>query len=145
MTDQKHATPTKLLWLDMEMTGLNPVTDRIIEVAAIVTDWDFKELGSIERGVQQDQPLLKDLFEANPWAMGRPNETNELLEISKSGIPEAEAEAEVLKLVDAHFCPTSPCFWPATPSTKTANLFALGGLTSKNVCITACSMSAPGR
>ena len=31
--DQNH-----LVWLDMEMTGLNPETDRIIEVAMIVTD-----------------------------------------------------------------------------------------------------------
>jgi oligoribonuclease len=27
-----------LIWIDMEMTGLNPVTDKIIEVAVIVTD-----------------------------------------------------------------------------------------------------------
>ncbi|MDP2057152.1 MAG: exonuclease domain-containing protein, partial [Thiobacillus sp.] len=29
--------PTHLLWLDMEMTGLSPDTDRIIELAIVVT------------------------------------------------------------------------------------------------------------
>ena len=36
----KHA---KLLWVDLEMTGLEPAKDRILEVAAIATDWNFKE------------------------------------------------------------------------------------------------------
>ncbi len=31
-----------LIWIDLEMTGLNPVSDRIIEVATIVTDADLK-------------------------------------------------------------------------------------------------------
>ena len=33
-----------MLWVDLEMTGLDPIEDRILEVAAIVTDWDFNEI-----------------------------------------------------------------------------------------------------
>ncbi|PKO68933.1 MAG: oligoribonuclease, partial [Betaproteobacteria bacterium HGW-Betaproteobacteria-17] len=33
--------PTHLLWLDMEMTGLSPETDCIIELAIVVTDADL--------------------------------------------------------------------------------------------------------
>lgn len=33
--------PTHLLWLDMEMTGLVPESDRIIELAIVVTDADL--------------------------------------------------------------------------------------------------------
>lgn len=34
----KHAVSTKLLWVDLEMTGLDPLEDVILEVAAEVTD-----------------------------------------------------------------------------------------------------------
>ena len=30
--------PNALIWIDMEMSGLNPETDRVIEVAIVVTD-----------------------------------------------------------------------------------------------------------
>ncbi len=33
------STESKLLWLDLEMTGLNPDTDLILEVALILTDF----------------------------------------------------------------------------------------------------------
>ena len=41
----------KILWVDLEMTGLDPVRDEILEVAAIATDWDFKEIATYE-GIQ---------------------------------------------------------------------------------------------
>ena len=37
-----------VLWIDLEMTGLDPVEDRILEVAAIATDWDFNEIATYE-------------------------------------------------------------------------------------------------
>ncbi len=36
----------KILWIDLEMTGLDPQKDRILEVAAIATDWDFNEIAT---------------------------------------------------------------------------------------------------
>ena len=39
----KTSERATLLWVDLEMTGLSPEEDRILEVAAIATDWDFKE------------------------------------------------------------------------------------------------------
>ncbi|MBR9830036.1 MAG: oligoribonuclease, partial [Oceanospirillales bacterium] len=35
------ARKDNLIWIDLEMTGLNPDTDRIIEMAAIITDADL--------------------------------------------------------------------------------------------------------
>ena len=35
---------THLIWLDLEMTGLNPATDRIIEIATLVTDTELAPL-----------------------------------------------------------------------------------------------------
>ena len=42
-----------LLWIDMEMTGLKPETDRVLEVAAIVTDLQFQVLERWESVVFQ--------------------------------------------------------------------------------------------
>jgi oligoribonuclease len=42
----KNEVPTKLLWVDLEMTGLDPEKDVILEVAAEITDFDFKNLSA---------------------------------------------------------------------------------------------------
>ena len=38
----------KLLWIDLEMTGLDPEKDRILEVAAIATDMKLNEIARFE-------------------------------------------------------------------------------------------------
>lgn len=97
-----------MLWIDLEMTGLDPQKDCIVEVAAIVTDWDFAELGSLDYGVKQDEDKLRDLFAANPWTAARPSESAILIEHSQQGIPETQAEADIIKLIDKHFAPDEP-------------------------------------
>lgn len=92
MAEQKNTTPAHLLWVDLEMTGLDPVKDRIVEVAAIMTDWDFNELGRYESGVAQDEQELRALFAANAWASARPESTKELIDLSLSSPSEAEVQ-----------------------------------------------------
>lgn len=103
----KHAQSTKLLWIDLEMTGLEPTKDRIVEVAAIVTDWDFKELALFESGVRQDEKEMRKLFADNPWTAAR-SETKGEIERSLASPPEKEVEKEILALIDAHFAPREP-------------------------------------
>lgn len=43
----------KLLWVDLEMTGLDDLKDSILEVAAIVTDIELKPLEELHRVVFQ--------------------------------------------------------------------------------------------
>jgi len=46
---QLNMRPTRVLWIDLEMTGIfSPADDLILEVAAIVTDWDFKEIATYQ-------------------------------------------------------------------------------------------------
>jgi len=40
----EHVTDNRLVWLDLEMTGLDPDTDTILEIATIVTDSELVEL-----------------------------------------------------------------------------------------------------
>lgn len=100
MTDLKRLTPKFLLWLDMEMTGLKPATDRIVEVGVILTDWNFAELGQFESGVGQAEAELREKFAANPWATARPAETEELITLSLAAPAEAEVEQQVINLID---------------------------------------------
>jgi oligoribonuclease len=55
----------KYLWIDMEMTGLNVSQERIIEVAAIITDADLKPLDQYESVVFQDQSFIDNMDEWN--------------------------------------------------------------------------------
>ncbi len=102
MNDLKKVTPKKLLWVDLEMTGLDHQTDLIVEVAAILTDWNFNELESYVTAVKQDEAALKKLFGANKWAMQRPENTNELINLSLSGESESATEDKLVALVQKH-------------------------------------------
>jgi oligoribonuclease len=102
VTELKNITPSKLLWIDLEMTGLNPQKDRIVEVAAIVTDWNFTELARLETGVGQDVPEITALFAANPWASARPENTKELIDLSAKSLSESEVEQQLVALAEKH-------------------------------------------
>lgn len=56
-----------LLWIDLEMTGLDPEKDRILEVAAIVTDWDFNELAVYESVKKVGPALMKERMVGDFW------------------------------------------------------------------------------
>jgi oligoribonuclease len=96
---------TKILWVDLEMTGLDPIEDRILEVAAIVTDWKFKELATYEGVVKVGPRLLerrmevgKAFWDANPEA--RDGLIRQNLEVGRSG---RTIENELLAFIDEHF------------------------------------------
>jgi oligoribonuclease len=101
---------TKILWVDLEMTGLDPVEDRILEVAAIVTDWKFKELATYEGVVKVGPRLLerrmevgKAFWDANPEA--RDGLIRQNLEVGRSG---RTIENELLAFIDEHFAAGIP-------------------------------------
>lgn len=108
MADHKKVAPDKILWVDLEMTGLNSQKDRIVEMAAIVTDWNFNELDALETGVRQNEEEIRALFAANPWASARLQETAELIQTSLGGLNELEVEAQLLHMINRHFTPGEP-------------------------------------
>lgn len=55
----------KIFWIDLEMTGLNPEKEVVIEVAAIITDLNFTELDQYHVVVQQPQSFLDQMDEWN--------------------------------------------------------------------------------
>ncbi len=90
----------KLIWMDLEMTGLDPETDRILEIATVVTNSNLEvvaELPSIV--VHQDDALLDGMDEWNTTHHGK---TGLIDAVRRVGIPEADAEAQTLAFVKQH-------------------------------------------
>lgn len=59
--------PKRILWIDLEMTGLDPIEDRILEVGAIVTDWDMKEVATYGAVKKVGLALMKKRMVGEFW------------------------------------------------------------------------------
>ncbi len=103
MNDLKRITPDKLVWLDLEMTGLIPTRDKIIEVAIIITDWDFKELATFDSGVGNDPDAIRDMLDADPWFTQYPDNKRKFIELAASSPQREQVEDRLLELLDEHF------------------------------------------
>ena len=106
---KKTFKPKQILWVDLEMTGLNPQSDVILEVAAIATDWDFHEIATYEGIVQQDIVLLDEKLAANAtfWD-ANPEARDGLLEQNTRGKDLRAIEDELLAFLDEHFDEGAP-------------------------------------
>ncbi len=83
-----------LVWIDLEMTGLSPVTDRIIEIAVVVTDpgLTLRVEGPVFAIHQSDAVL--DAMDA--WNKGTHGRSGLIDRVKASTIDEAEAERRVI-------------------------------------------------
>lgn len=105
----KNQRPDRILWMDLEMTGLSPEKDLILEVAAIVTDWNFKEIATFEGVVKNDTDELSKLFANNaPFWDANPETRDHLLAQNNDGKALSEVEADILKFIDNNFKPGLP-------------------------------------
>ena len=97
----KHA---KILWVDLEMTGLDANTDLILEVAAIATDWNFSELATYEGIVKGEELTLQERLRANAvfWD-ANPVARDGLLAQNESGKDLLAIEDELLAFIATHF------------------------------------------
>jgi oligoribonuclease len=87
----------RLIWVDMEMSGLNPATERILELAVVVTD---NELNTVAEApilvVHQPQTLLDAMDKWNKSTHARSGLVQRVLE---SGLSEAAAQAQMLEFL----------------------------------------------
>src|SRR6201997_1373793 len=83
-----------LIWIDLEMTGLKPDTDSIIEIATVVTD---KQLTVIADGpvlaIHQPEPILARM---DDWNQKQHGSSGLLARVRASTASEAQAEAQTL-------------------------------------------------
>ncbi len=91
----------RLVWIDCEMTGLNLESDALIEVAALVTDFELNVLGE---GVDVIiKPPAESLEQMDPFVRDMHTASGLLAELD-SGVTLAEAEQRVLDHIKEH-CP----------------------------------------
>ncbi|HSX16703.1 MAG TPA: oligoribonuclease [Patescibacteria group bacterium] len=100
MNIDKNAVPTKLLWVDLEMTGLDVNKDVIIEIAAEVTDFTFKTLASYEAIIKQPEDKLGAM---NEWAAAQHAASGLTDRIREQGRPEDDVKHELIGFIKAQF------------------------------------------
>jgi len=61
-----------ILWVDCEFTGLDPETDKLLQVAAVVTTPDFQEIADYNSFIYQPSHVLHPLMTRDSWWLERP-------------------------------------------------------------------------
>ena len=88
---------TNLIWIDLEMTGLIPEHDVIIEIATVVTD---AQLNVVDEGpsiaIHQSNELLDGMDE---WNTNQHNHSGLVKRVQESKISIAEAESQTLNFL----------------------------------------------
>jgi oligoribonuclease len=86
-----------LVWIDCEMTGLDPRKNTIIEIAAIITDSDLNILAEMPGvAVHHSERVL---LRMNTWNRRQHSRSGLLKRVRASGVSMKKAEQEVLKFV----------------------------------------------
>ena len=105
--DTQDPRTQRLVWIDLEMTGLDPNRERIIEVATLVTDAD---LNVVAEGpvlaVHQPDGLLEAM---DDWNQATHGASGLVTRVKESRVDTAEAERRTLAFLNQHVAPgTSP-------------------------------------
>jgi len=97
MKKQNH---DRLVWIDLEMTGLDYQNDVILEIATIVTDGNLNIIATGPNLIihQPDQTLNK----MNNWCMELHNKTGLFQACQQSSVTIEQAEAETLAFLEQH-------------------------------------------
>ncbi len=92
----------KLLWIDLEMTGINPAKDRICEVAAIATDMKLNKIAEYEAVVKISDKLMKQRMVGEFWEKNSKSR-DALIAQNQSGKPIKTVERELLDFLKQYF------------------------------------------
>ena len=99
-------TKATLFWVDLEMTGLVPGVDKILEVAAIGTDWELNEICRYEGVVKVDEALMKERM-VGPFWEANAESRDGLMAQNAEGKAVGEIERELIEFLDANFAKES--------------------------------------
>ena len=98
-----------LLWIDLEMTGLDPEKDRILELAAIGTGWDLEpvttksgEKAELTAVVKVPEELMRERMVGEFWEKNAESRDG-LIQQNATGKSAQEVEEELLEFIDKYF------------------------------------------
>lgn len=91
----------RLFWIDLEMTGLDVEREVIIEVAALITDFDFHVVDSFETVVKQPRTYLDAMDDWNKSHHGQSG----LIAKVPFGMEPNKVEDKLIEMVHGHFPP----------------------------------------
>ena len=100
LIDQRFLVPANLIWMDLEMTGLDPDSDVIIEMATIATDGNLDIIaeGPVLAIRQPEEKLLG----MDEWNQTHHSASGLLERVRNEGVLEREAEARTLAFIEQH-------------------------------------------
>lgn len=91
---------THLVWLDMEMTGLDPERERIIEVAVVVTDLNLETVAEGPVLVVHQPDSLLDAMDS--WNKATHGRSGLIDKVRASTVSEEEAESQLIEFLAAY-------------------------------------------
>ncbi len=97
------ANEHRLVWLDMEMTGLDPEKERIIEVAVVVTEPDLTVVAEGPVLVVHQSDALLDAMDN--WNKGTHGRSGLIDKVRASTLSEQEAENQLIAFLSQHVAP----------------------------------------
>lgn len=98
-----ESNQNNLIWLDMEMSGLSPDNDRILELAAVVTDAELNVLGESPVLVVHQSDAVLDGMDA--WNKGTHGRSGLIDKVKASTLDEVAASAQMIEFLKP-FVPT---------------------------------------
>ena len=105
-SSQTPAKYDRLVWIDLEMTGLDPKRHTIVEIAAIITDADLNVVGEgLDIVIHATD---EELAQMDDFVTNMHNSSGLTEEIKAATTTLAEAETAILELIKKHCAPEHP-------------------------------------
>ncbi len=95
--------PNNLIWIDMEMSGLNPESERILEVAIVVTTSQLEVVAEAPVWVVHQPDAVLNAMD--DWNKGTHGKSGLIERVKTATLTEAEVEAQMLVFVAQHVPP----------------------------------------
>ena len=94
---------SNLIWLDLEMTGLDPEKERIIEIGTIVTNKNLDIIGQSDGiAIHQDDEILNNM---DDWNKTHHRNSGLLNRVIKSKVSEKQAEEQIILFLEKYSDP----------------------------------------